>query len=362
MSKKIIFTVVFLVVSAVLSGCAITFKKAPPALDSGVFKSFDKGEQWLHKVAIPSVTADRPNIADVSVLDMWFDPNDYNAIYLATRDNGLFYTYDGGESWTQAKGLNVGKINSVVVDPNWKCTIYVSLGERILKTVDCCRTWNQIYKDTRAGDQVVDVLVDPNNRKTMYAALGTGEVIKSLDEGLTWKVVYAFNRTISKLIIGKKDKQTVLLAATDVTGLFRSTDGGIKWDNLLAKDYSVNSLALSYRYLVMNPLNIDHIYWLSLFGILQTKDGGNTWTEIKLLTPPSSTTIYSFAVNYNNEKEIYYTTATTFYKTVDGGTTWNTKNLMSTKEPSVMKISPVEQNVIYIGFVKPPEKPKNSFN
>lgn len=356
MSKKIIFIVSLLLAAGLLGGCAITFKKEPPALDSGVFKSFDKGEQWLHKVAIPSVTADRPNIADISVLDMWFDPSDYNAIYLATRDNGLFFTYDGGESWTSARGLSVGKINAVAIDPNWKCTIYVSLNERILKSVDCCRTWNQIYKETRSWNQVVDVVIDPNNRKILYASLGTGEIIKSFDEGLTWKVVYAFNRTVNKLVIGKKDKQTVLFAATDAAGLFRSIDGGVKWDNLLAKDYTVNPLALTYRYLVVNPLNVEHIYWLSSFGILRTKDGGDSWEEMKLLTPPSSTTIYSFAVNYNNENEIYYTTATTFYKTVDGGNTWNTKNLMSSKEPSVMKVGPVEQNVIYIGFIKPPEE------
>jgi photosystem II stability/assembly factor-like uncharacterized protein len=114
----------------------------------GVFRSEDKAESWKAVTAYPTAQGVK-SIAGVKVYRLFTDPNDPNSLYVGTRGQGLFYTYNNGDTWQAADQLAGKYIYGVAVDRRDKCTIYVTDGPSIFKTTDCSPTWhspNGVYR------------------------------------------------------------------------------------------------------------------------------------------------------------------------------------------------------------------------
>ena len=118
--------------------------------------------------------------------------------------------------------------------------------------------------------------------------------------------------------------------------------------------------SLSFYRLTLNPGQRDSLFWISKYGILRSNDAGETWSDMKLLTPPGSVNIYAFAINPKNQKEIYYTGTilgpknehlrSTFYRTVDGGENWVTKKLPTNSIPIQFVMNTENSSQLFLGF------------
>lgn len=345
--RKKIQIILILIFSFLLigQGCLINKSKKLPS-DAGVYKSFDKGENWQAKNMILS-SRGVGSIFGVNVLKLIFDPSDSQAIYLLSAESGFFYTYDGGDSWFQPKQLNSGRIEDLAIDPDNKCVIYVTFGNKIFKTTDCSRSFQEIYIDTRSQQTVTALAIDFYNHLIIFAGLSTGEIIKSEDGGVSWTTINRFNNKIKQIAIYLKDSR-VIYAVTQNLGILKSTDKGKTWQNI-SENLKKYPGSLEIRQLIFNKNKTNSFLLVSKYGLIKTDDGGNTWSTINLITPPATTDIYSAAINPENEKEIYYGTANTFYKTNDGGKNWITKNLPTTSIASYLLINPQSPNIIYLG-------------
>lgn len=345
-SKKVLF---LLALAAIfISGCTIKFGSSSTTAVAGVFKSFDKGNAWVQKNLFV-YSGGAGNISGINVTSLTFDPQDNKAIYLTSDSQGLFYSYDGGDSWQKAGGVKNGAIASVAVDPRDKCTIYATFAGSILKSTDCNRSWSEVYIDTRNGKANVTALaIDSFNNNMIYAGNSVGDVLKSINAGGEWQVLTRLNDSITKILIDPKNTK-IVYAATKGKGIFKTQNGGADWLDLNTslKSYSA---ALEYRSLVFDLSQPDSLLLVSKYGLLKTNDGGTTWTPIKLITPPASTEIYSIAINPQNSNEIYYSTATTFYKTTDGGQNWITKRLPSNATATYMTTDPNNPSILYMGM------------
>lgn len=316
--------------------------------DGGVFKSADKAENWQQKVAL---AATKPSaIANVNVVTMVFDPGDSRTIYLGTTDNGLFYTLDGGDSWMQAGALSSGRINAVTVDAKNKCNVYASMGNRVFKTSDCTRTWQNVYVDTRGDQSVTALASDSYNPSIIYAGLSGGDLIKSTDAGGSWAVVKRFENNVAEIIVNYYDTR-ILYVGTLNRGIWKSTDSGANWTDLSENLNQYNG-ARDFKRLVINFTEKDSLLLASKYGLLKTTDGGTGWKPISLLTPPGSVDIYSLAVNPKNSNEIYYGTISTLYKSSDGGARWVTRKLPTTKAATFLAVDPQNENIVYLGTTK----------
>jgi len=349
-----LFTILLSVLVFTGQSCAIggSENKGP----AGMFATPDKGETWSQINTVPN-TAGNKNLAGVSVYKLEVDPQDHKALYWASREKGLFYTFDGGASWSQAGGqLSSGFVYGVAVHPAEKCTIYATNGRQLYKTADCSRSWEVVYTEVVSTDSIKDVAIDPFAPHGVYAILNSGNVLKSEDAGLNWRKLGNFSKGLAEIEFDSSREGLVYLASKK-NGLLRSFDRGDTWENLNEKldEYSGG---LDFRRLYVYTGKANQIYWISKYGILFSKNAGDDWDILPLVSSPGTVSIYGFAVNPKNDQEIYYTATnsgfSTFYRSADGGNNWVSKKLPTQQLPTAMYVSPT--NNLYLGFTIVPKE------
>ncbi len=349
---------IFLVIATIIFGGAgcISFKKTAEAGPMGVYRSPDKGENWVHASVFPTAQGAK-SLSDIKVHRLFEDPSDVNAMYLGSRGQGLFFTYNNGDTWQSVPFFNGRFVYALAVDPKDKCNIYASDGTNIYKTEDCSRTWRLVFTEQRTGERLTALDIDPVDG-TVWGALVGGDVMASRDNGYSWTVTKRFNFKLQDLVVDKKQSGRVYVAAQR-NGLYRSDDGGINWVDLREGMESFKDSSNCYR-IYLNPSKENSLFWISKYGILRSDDSGVTWADLKLLTPPGSVSIFSFTTNPKNQNELYYTgtvlgekevhVRSTFYKSADGGNTWVTKKLPTNSMPFAMRVHPQNDSVLFIGF------------
>ncbi len=342
--KLILFTIVPLLVS----GCVIQVNSNGSGTGSagGVFVSTDKGNTWTTKDLIPTTQGTPGSISGLDANDLVLDPSDSDALYYGSVDNGLYYTYDKGNDWQAV--ISLGKINvkAVAVDPNAKCTIYVASQNRVLKSTDCSRTWNQVYYDNDPTVTVTALAVDYYNDANVYMGLSRGDVLKSTDRGNSWRALNRFEDVVEKILISPADSRIVFVGIKG-RGISRSKDGGSTWTDLsdALKQFKDT---INFRDLAASQSDPNTIILANSYGLVRSTDNGDTWTGIQLLTPENAATINAVAVSPKNSDEIYYVTNTTFYRSSDGGKTWTTKKLPTQRAGWKLIVDPDNAGMIYM--------------
>lgn len=342
-AKKFLFVPVMLLLIG--QGC-VQIKSQPAGSDGGVFRSVDKGVSWQQKSAL-ATTGQPRSFGGLNVTEIAFDPSDRKAIYAGTEDQGLFFSYDGAESWQHAATLGRVRVNAAAVSPADKCAIFVATGNKVMRSSDCSRTWDNVYFDPRPDARISEVMVDFFNPDSVYAGTSKGDLLKSADGGSSWSSIHRFNGEIRQLLTTSADSR-VIYAVTRSKGLWKTTDGGTAWTDL-SSGFGKFAGALDQLILAEDSSKPDSLVAASNYGLLKTTDGGATWTPIPLLTPPGSTVIYSLAVSPKDSNAVYYGTVNTFYRTTDGGAKWVTAKLPTTRAATTLAIDPANDSVIYMG-------------
>lgn len=302
--------------------------------DGGVFVSADKGATWTQRVAVPSVSGTPGTIANVSSRALAIDPNNRDVWYLGTEQNGVMYTLDRGNTWGQAKDLAQGTVFSVAVDPKDTCTLYATSGRDVVRSTDCLRSFQKVYSESREGQLMLQIAVDPNNSNIIYAASSSGDLVKSTDAGKTWAVSMRFQDEIRQIFVFPGNSQHIYVGLLQ-GGLRKSVDGGATWINV-TPDSSKFSGATTFRALAWAKKSGNETFVLATrYGLFRTNNGGDVWEPLELVTAPGEVTIFGLAVNPANSDEIMYSTAagniSNVFLTVDGGKTWSAKKAPSSR-------------------------------
>lgn len=333
------------------AGC-ISFSGAG-ANPLGVFRSADKGENWQSINVFPTKDGVK-SINNVKVYRVFMDPSDSGALYLATRGQGLFYSYDRGDSWQFVPFFQNKFITGVAIDPTDKCNLYVTDAVNIYKSEDCSRTWRAVYSET--GRRVIGLSIDFGNRSNVYAATENGVILQSSNSGNSWRAIKNFNFTLRDITTDPQAAGRIYVASA-TNGLHRSDDGGRTWVNASENLQNFSEGLYFYR-LVLDSGRRDSIYWVSKYGIFHSTNAGQSWSELKLVTSPGSVNIYNFAVNPKNPSEMYFT-GTVFgnnvsnsklYKSTDGGNSWFNRKLPSNAIPISLLLHPDNTSILYIAF------------
>ncbi len=230
----------------------------------------------------------------------------------------------------------------------------------VFKSTDTGNTWFPIFDDA-AVLTIGDIGIDPVNPEVIY--VGTGEangghnnfagggVYKSGDGGATWEFLgLADVVSIGRIVVDPQNPQRVFLAAVGSyfapnpeRGVFRSSDGGQTWENVLFISDSTGAIDM-----VIDPQNPNRLlaamwervrypeFGTHLFGptsgIYRSTDGGDTWEQLGPGTGLPDATAENvgrigLALHAANPDIVYalYANGSNylgFFKTTDFGDSW----------------------------------------
>ena len=344
--KKISIIIFVVVLSIGLTACSTKSKNT--ATDGGVYKSSNFGETWTQKVFMKKTSEGTQTINDVSTQYMLFDPVDKNILYLMSQRSGLFKSTNQGDQWTRT-GLTSTTKSLLSIDTLNNDVLYIVQGKNIIKSVDGGTKWTIIYTESRPGQTLNSVVVDPFKSNVVYAA-STTSLVQSFDYGITWELLKWEGPTILKMY--RSEKRPNVFYIWGKTGIFVSVDGTITWKNI-TEEYSSK---LSILTVTFDPKSGDFLLGTKT-GIVRSFDGGTTWKTVPTLFDFKKVPISTVVQNPTNTREIMFSVSNKLHKTDDGGTTWRVfKTVPTSRTINYLIADPYYKNTVYLGTYRAPSK------
>ena len=205
---------------------------------------------------------------------------------------------------------------------------------------------------TRHSGRFVDFAVNEKNPATFYAALASGGLWKTVNNGITFVPVFdeAGAISIGDIALDQKNPEVIWVGTGEANnsrtayygdGVYKSTDGGKTWTNMGLK----NSQHVGR--IIIHPDN-SNIIWVAAEGPLYSKkgdkgvfksvDGGKTWKQVlkvmidnreigvvDLVMDPSNPDVF-IAAAYDKERKPWTFNAggpgSALYKSTNGGSSW----------------------------------------
>ena len=296
------------------------------ARTGGVWRTSNNGTTWepvTDSVGIASVGAVAVAPSDAKVV--WVGTGDNSLTRSAYWGDGVYKSTDGGSTWANMGLRDTQHIARIAIHPTNPDIVWVAalghLGtpnqERgVFKTTDGGRTWQkQLFVNDTSG--AVDLVIDSRNPNVLYAAMY--DAIR-----LPWKI----------------------MEARPGGGIFKTTDGGAKWEKLASGLPLGNTGRIGLDICRQNP---DILYAVidnftlrtgaaqqqdtsfaapaSYIGgeVYRTDDAGGHWRRVSAEGQDVSRKAgYSFnqlSVDPNNPDRVFIT-GSNMIQSNDGGKTW----------------------------------------
>lgn len=208
-----------------------------------------------------------------------------------------------------------GRVTTVTGVPDDDFTFYMgATGGGVWKTTDAGTTWHNISDGYFNTTGIGDIVVAPSDPNVIY--VGTGEspvrgvktshgdgIYKSTDAGETWTHVgLEATRHVGAMWVHPDDPDVVYVGAqgnpwgpNEERGVYRSTDGGEKWEKILYvnEDAGIVDMSVSAdnpRVMMATSWDFRRRPWVVKSGgpgsrVWKTTDGGENWREISAGLP-----------------------------------------------------------------------------
>ncbi|MEO8135459.1 MAG: glycosyl hydrolase [Betaproteobacteria bacterium] len=200
------------------------------------------------------------------------------------------------------------------------------------------------------GGRVVAVAGDPQDAMTFYFGACAGGIWKTEDGGLYWRCVsdgFLGSATIGAISVARSDPNVIYAGTGETTiridvsygdGVYRSSDGGRSWQSLgLKQTRHVGRICI-------HPDNPDQVYVAALGdafgpneerGVFRSSDGGKTWANILYKGPDAGAVDLSmdphnprilFAAFWRTRRNFWHLDSggpgSGLFRSMDGGDSW----------------------------------------
>ncbi|MBT8235886.1 MAG: glycosyl hydrolase [Bacteroidia bacterium] len=286
------------------------------------------------------------------------DPLTY---YMGTTGGGLWKTTDAGQRWENISDgfFKTGSVGAIAVAPSDSNVLYCGMGEHaprgvmtsygdgVYKSTDAGKTWE--HMGLKATQHISRIVVHPSNpdvawvaaQGALYGPNKERGIFKTTDGGKTWKNVLFVNdltgcselsmdptnpRILYAAMWHHQRKPHIVISGGEGSGLYKSTDGGETWSKIhkgLPKELGKMAIAVS-------PANPDKVFALiesdsnkDHGGLFVSHNGGDYWNMISgdnRLVQRAWYYIEVFA-DPNDENTVYVMSAPAL-RSQDGGKTW----------------------------------------
>jgi len=204
-------------------------------------------------------------------------------IVVGTVGGGLSRTPDGGKTWERIRDPIPSECNvrALSVYPDNPHRILAGTDVGIYRSEDAAATWQKL--DSPMEDrQIWSVTVDPTDDDTIF--VGTRpEAFRSRDGGKSWEELnigvtipcpVGIPRT-TNMLVDPRDRRTIW-AGIEVDGVYKSLDGGDSWVHL--PELGTDPFEGDIHGMAINPGPTTSVYCTSPFGIATSTDEGESWS------------------------------------------------------------------------------------
>ncbi len=278
------------------------------AASGGIWKSTNGGIKWepiFNDQATASIGALAIQQSNPSVL--WVGTGEGNPRNSLNGGDGVYKSLDGGKTWGKMGLEKTRHIHRIIIHPTNPDVVYVGAigspwGEHeergVYKTSDGGKTWKRIlFNNKRTG--VAEMIMDPTNPNKLVVAMwehkrdpwffksggpGSGIYI-TFDGGETWK-----KRTdedglpagdlgrVGLAIAPSRPNIIYALIEAKKNALYKSEDGGFKWEKINEKPH-IGNRPFYYSEIYVDPTNENRVY--SIFTYVNvSEDGGKSFSQL----------------------------------------------------------------------------------
>lgn len=221
---------------------------------AAIFRSEDGGKRW-RQLPVTMATECAGGAVIPRVTCIIPDSETPDGIWAGVEIDGARYSPDGGESWTaHNEGLTTLDIHGLAALPAASGApprLVATTNADIFLSDDRGGSWRALHvKEHLPWGYCRGILTDPVDPKTLFAGIGngppgaTGGLARSRDRGETWESVHlpvTPNSTIWLHAAHAAEPKTRYVAS--VSGyLYRSNDGGARWEKLAREFGEIRAL------------------------------------------------------------------------------------------------------------------------
>ena len=282
-----------------------------------------------------------------------------NTFYMGSTGGGIWKTQDAGQTWVNVSDgfLKTGTVGALAVsesDPNFVVAgmgehaargVMTSMGDGVYISTDAGATWT--HKGLDFTRHIANIEIHPTNPNLIYVAAqgaqygpskGRG-IYRSTDGGTTWEQVLFVGETVGAASLSMDANNPRILYAAmwehsrtpwqmqsggSGSGLYKSTDGGSHWTKLskgLPKTFGKAGISVSRANSARVYANLEAEGTQS--GVYRSDDGGQTWrqTSKDRITVARSWYYMEVFADPMDENTVYVLNAPAL-KSIDGGKTF----------------------------------------
>ncbi|HEY4596536.1 MAG TPA: glycosyl hydrolase, partial [Thermoanaerobaculia bacterium] len=282
-----------------------------------------------------------PAVVGGRVIDIAVDPRTPTTWYVAAASGGVWKTTNAGVTWAPIfEGQGSYSIGCLAVDPKNPLVVWVGSGENnsqrsvsygdgVYKSTDGGKSWENV--GLKKSEHIGKIVIDSRDSNVVYVAAqgplwapgGDRGLYKTTDGGKTWKQVLAIseNTGVTDVVLDPRNPDVVYAAAYQRRrhvwtlidggpegGIHKSMDGGATWKKLtggLPRNVDVGRIGLAVA-----PSKPDTVYAIveaasKAGGFFRSTDGGGNW-EKRSATVASSPQYYQeIFVDPENADRVY---------------------------------------------------------
>ena len=276
--------------------------------------------------------------------------------YMGSTGGGVFKTTDAGITWKNIsdKYFKTGSVGAIAVSESDHNIVVVGMGEHaargvmtsmgdgVYKSMDGGKTWTHLGLDKTR--HISDIIIHPTNPDIFYVAAQGAQyapteergIYKTTDGGKTWENVLFINDTTGASSLSMDMTNPRILYASMWqhrrypwiiesggvhSGLYKSNDGGKTWNKMkngLPEEFGKSGISVSRA----NP---ERVYTVieaegKKGGVYRSDNGGDKWTQVNSNRINIARSWYYMEIFAapQNENTVYVLNAPVM-KSIDGG-------------------------------------------